>query len=142
MQQHPVYDYDMGGAYLVMLIASNEPRYGCTDTTYRYVEVAPLFTFYIPNAFTPDGDGLNDTWGPEGGNFEYESYNVKVFDRWGKLVWQTDNPERFWNGLNQSSQQHCPQEMYVYQFTVKHFNTFEPRRISGKVMLYRTRSVQ
>lgn len=141
MQQHPVHDYDMGGVYLVMLIASNDPRYGCADTTYRYVEVDPLFTFYIPSAFTPDGDGLNDTWGPEGGNFEYESYNVKVFDRWGKLVWQTDNPERQWNGLNQFSQQHCRQGMYVYQFTVRHVNTFEPRRISGSVMLYRNRSV-
>ncbi|MCF8258871.1 MAG: PKD domain-containing protein, partial [Flavobacteriales bacterium] len=80
-QEHPNHDYDSSGVYLVMLIAHNEPRYGCTDTAFRYVEVDPLYTFYIPNAFTPDGDGTNDTWGPSGANYEYESYNVQVYDR-------------------------------------------------------------
>jgi len=138
-QQHPVHDYETSGVYLVMLIARNEPRYGCADTTYRYVEVDPLFTFYIPNAFTPDGDGVNDTWGPSGANFEYESYNVQVYDRWGKMVWQTDNPDRQWNGTDQSSLEPVRPGLYVYQFLVKQFNTFEPRKISGTITLYRNR---
>jgi len=140
-QQHPVYDYEQAGVYLVMLIAYNEPRYGCADTTYRYVEVDPLFTFYIPNAFTPDGDGINDTWGPSGANYEYESYNVQVYDRWGKLVWQTDNPDKQWNGTNMNSLEPVRQGLYVYQFVVKKFNTFEPQKISGTITLYRTRDV-
>lgn len=139
MQQHPVHDYDSSGTYLVMLIAYNDPLYGCADTTYRYVEVEPLFTFYIPNAFTPDGDGTNDTWGPSGANYEYESYNLKVYDRWGKLVWQTDNPDRQWNGTNQYSLEPCNQGTYIYQFVVKKFNTFEPKKFSGSITLYRNR---
>lgn len=138
-QQHPNHDYENSGVYLVMLIARNEPRYGCADTTYRYVEVNPLYTFYIPNAFTPDNDGINDTWGPSGANFEYESYNVQVYDRWGKMVWQTDNPERQWNGTDQSSLEPVRPGLYVYQFIVKQFNTFEPRKISGTITLYRNR---
>jgi gliding motility-associated-like protein len=138
-QEHPNHDYDSSGVYLVMLIARNEPRYGCTDTAFRYVEVDPLYTFYIPNAFTPDGDGLNDTWGPSGANFEVESYNVQVYDRWGKLVWQTDNPDRQWNGRDQGSQEPVRPGLYVYQFIVKQFNTFEPKRISGTVTIYRNR---
>lgn len=138
-QEHPNHDYDSSGVYLVMLIARNEPRFGCADTTYRFVEVDPLFTFYIPNAFTPDGDGINDTWGPSGVNFEYESYNVQVYDRWGKMVWQTDNPSRQWNGLDQSSLEPVRNGLYVYQFLVKQFNTFEPRKISGTITLYRNR---
>jgi len=137
MQQHPVHDYDSSGIYLVMLIAYNEPRYGCADTAYRYVEVEPLFTFYIPNSFTPDGDQLNDTWGPKGDNFEYESYNVQVYDRWGKLVWQTDSPERQWNGLHQSSLEPVPQGTYIYQFVLRQFNTFEPKQITGSITVYR-----
>lgn len=140
-QEHPNHDYDTSGIFLVMLIASNEPRYGCTDTAYRYVEVDPLFTFYIPNAFTPDGDGINDTWGPSGANYEYESYNVQVYDRWGKLVWQTDNPDRFWNGLDQGSQEPLRQGVYVYQFVIRQFDTFEPKVITGSVTLYRTRDI-
>lgn len=137
--EHPNHDYDTSGVFLVMLIARNEPRYGCADTTYRYVEVDPFFTFYVPNAFTPDGDGLNDKWGPSGNNYEIESYNVKVFDRWGSLVWQTDNPDFFWDGTDAGSLEPVKQGVYVYQFVVKYFNTFEPQVLTGSVTLYRTR---
>lgn len=135
--EDPVHDYETGGVFLVMLIAHNDPAYGCTDTAFQYIEVDPLFTFYVPNAFTPDDDTKNDTWGPKGDNFEYESYNVKVFDRWGKLVWQTDNHEVGWDGLDMESLKPVKQGMYVYQFVIKKFNTFKPKVINGTVMLYR-----
>lgn len=136
-EEDPLQFYDTSGVFLVMLIAYNDPDYGCADTTFRYVEVDPLFTFYVPNAFTPDEDGLNDTWGPKGDNFEYESYNVQVYDRWGGLVWQTDNPYKWWDGYNQKTLKEAKQGMYVYQFLLKEFNTFEPKRITGTVTLYR-----
>jgi gliding motility-associated-like protein len=137
---HPDHDFERSGVYLVMLIARNEPRFGCADTVYKYVEVEPMFTFYVPNAFTPDGDGLNDTWGPQGANFEIESYNVQVYDRWGKLVWQTDNPEVWWNGtLKGEGGDVMAQGIYTYRIIVKYFSTFEPRVITGSVRLYKTR---
>jgi gliding motility-associated-like protein len=101
------------------------------------VEVDPLFTFYIPNSFTPDSDDLNDTWGPKGTNYEYESYNVQVYDRWGKMVWQTDNPNNYWDGIDQSSLEPVKQGTYIYQFILKQFNTFEPKQITGSITLYR-----
>ncbi len=137
MEEHPVHDYDSSGIYLVMLIAYNEPRYGCADTAYRYVEVNPLFTFYVPNSFTPDGDGLNDAWGPQGDNFEYESYNVQIYDRWGTIVWQSDDPLKQWDGLNRETLEPLKNGVYIYKFVLKQFNTFEPRQISGSVTLYR-----
>jgi gliding motility-associated-like protein len=137
---HPDHDFERSGVYLVMLIARNEPRFGCADTVYKYVEVEPMFTFYVPNAFTPDGDGLNDTWGPQGANFEIESYNVQVYDRWGKLVWQTDNPEVWWNGtLKGEGGDVMAQGVYTYRIIVKYFSTFEPRVITGSVKLCKTR---
>lgn len=141
-EENPVYEYEEGGVYLVMLIAYNDPIYGCTDTTFRYIDVDPFVTFYVPNAFTPDDDGTNDTWGPLGENFEYESYNLKVFDRWGQLIWQTDNPTKFWDGTNMNSTEPVKQGMYVYQFVAKHFNTFEPKILKGTVTLYRHRTAQ
>lgn len=136
-EDDPVHSYDTSGVFLVMLIAYNEPQYGCADTTFNYMEVSPLFTFYVPSGFTPDDDGLNDEWGPVGQNFEYESYNVQVFDRWGKLVWQTDNPTKLWNGTNMNTTKDVKQGMYVYVFKLKKFNTFEPKVITGTVTLYR-----
>jgi gliding motility-associated-like protein len=135
--ENPEHSYDTSGVFLVMLIAYNDPLYGCADTTFQYMEVDPMFTFYVPSGFTPDGDLLNDTWGPVGQNFEYDSYNVKIYDRWSKLIWQTDNPEKFWNGTMRSSGKDVKQGMYVYVFTLKKFNTFEPKVIKGTVMLYR-----
>jgi gliding motility-associated-like protein len=136
-EENPIHSYDTAGVFLVMLIAYNEPQYGCADTTFEYMEVEPMFTFYIPSGFTPDEDGLNDTWGPVGQNFEYESYNVQIYDRWGKLTWQTDNPDRQWDGTNMNTLKDVKQGMYVYVFTLKKFNTFEPKIIKGTVTLYR-----
>ncbi len=136
---HPEHAYESPGAYLVMLIAYNEPRYGCSDTTFRYMQVDPLFTFYVPNSFTPDGDGLNDEFKPVGENFEYESYNLQIYDRWGGLMWQTDNPNRGWNGMDPGSLEVVKNGTYIYIFTMKKFNTFEPKVITGSVSLYRNR---
>lgn len=138
-EEDPLHTYDTSGVFLVMLIAYNEPRYGCADTSFKYMEVDPFFTFYVPSAFTPEGDGLNDTWGPIGQSFEYESYNVQIYDRWGKLVWQTDNPTKFWDGTNQNSNKEVKQGMYIYVFKLKKFNTFEPKTITGTVTLYRNK---
>ncbi len=135
-EEDPEHRYDTSGVFLVMLIAYNESRYGCGDTSFQYMQVDPLFTFYVPSAFTPDGDGLNDTWGPIGQNFEYESYNVKIYDRWGKLIWQTDNPAYQWDGMFKNEEE-VKQGMYVYVFSLKEFNTFEPKVITGSVTLYR-----
>lgn len=136
-EENPEHAYDTSGVFLVMLISYNEPQYGCADTSYQYMEVDPMFTFYVPSGFTPDDDGLNDTWGPIGQNFEYESYNCQIYDRWGKLIWQTDNPTKFWDGTMRSSTKDVKQGMYVYVFTLKKFNTFEPKIIKGTVTLYR-----
>jgi len=136
-EENPLHSYDTAGVFLVMLIAYNEPEYGCADTTFRYMDVDPMFTFYVPSGFTPDGDGLNDTWGPVGQNFEIESYNLKVVDRWGTIIWQTDNPDKQWNGTNRGSTEDVKQGLYVYVLTLKKFNTFEPKVIKGTVTLYR-----
>ena len=135
--EHPEHAYDTSGVFLVMMIAYNEPNYGCADTTFRYMEVDPMFTFYVPSGFTPDDDGLNDKWGPVGQSFENASYNVQIYDRWGKLIWQTDNPDKLWDGTMRSSGQKVKQGTYVYVFTLKKFNTFEPKIIKGTITLYR-----
>ncbi len=135
--EYPEHAYDTSGVFLVMLIAYNDPVLGCADTTYRYMEVDPMFTFYIPNAFTPDDDGLNDGWGPVGQNFEYESYHVEIYDKWGTMIWQSDNPDNLWDGNHWKSSKEVKQGLYVYVFSLKKFNTFEPKVISGTVTLYR-----
>lgn len=135
--ENPEHAYDTSGVFLVMLIAYNDPVYGCADTAFGYIEVDPFFTFYVPSAFTPDGDGRNDGWGPVGQHFEYESYRVQIYDRWGGLLWETDNPQQEWDGTFLKSGKEVKQGLYIYVFNLKKFNTFEPTVIKGTVTLYR-----
>ncbi|RLD84026.1 MAG: hypothetical protein DRJ02_12190, partial [Bacteroidetes bacterium] len=67
----------------------------------------------IPNVFTPNGDGFNDYLLP------YSSANVdhidlKIFNRWGKIMYETDDPEINWDGKNQNNNQDCPAAPYFY----------------------------
>jgi len=58
------------------------------------------FVLYIPNTFTPDGDGDNDRFGPVGIRMEkYESYEFTVFNRWGEIVFITENISEHWDGI-------------------------------------------
>lgn len=135
--ENPVHSYDTSGIYLTMLVAYGAPGFGCNDTSYLYVEVDGLCTFYVPNAFTPDSDGLNDFWGPEGLSCNYSSYELEIYDRWGGLIWWTENPNKWWDGNNKKSNMRLKQGLYVYQFRLDRTGAFDSKVINGTVTLYR-----
>jgi gliding motility-associated-like protein len=56
----------------------------------------PKSTLYIPSAFTPDGDGVNDAFGAKGKNII--SLKMKIYNRWGELVYETDQLNDTWDG--------------------------------------------
>jgi gliding motility-associated-like protein len=60
------------------------------------IEVHPSLNIYLPNTFTPNNDGLNDTFGPLG--YGIKSMSFKIFDRWGNLLFETTNPKEQWDG--------------------------------------------
>ena len=60
------------------------------------VTIVPAMTFYIPNTFTPNGDGLNDTFGVSGEAIN--DFSMKIFNRWGKLIYETTDPNKRWDG--------------------------------------------
>lgn len=134
-EDNPFHSYDTSGVFLVMLVV--DAGNGCTDTSYSYVEVSPFVTLYVPNAFTPDGDEINDGFGAVGLNFEYESFEFEIFDRWGGLIWRTESATRFWDGTHMKSNQPVKQGMYVWKINYRYGNTFYPKVLVGTVMLYR-----
>ncbi len=96
--EHPALhfpDQDLG-TYPVRLIVTNV--HTCTDTMIRNVVIDGYYVVYAPNAFTPDGDGVNDTWRPLIKDQEDAQYSLTIFDRWGQEVWASTDPSKGWEG--------------------------------------------
>lgn len=83
----------------------------CDDTASVHIDVRTAPTAFLPNAFTPNNDGINDTW-PGLLDIPDLHYQVQVYDRWGHDVWGTDNPDEKWDGSG------LPMGVYVYRMTM------------------------
>lgn len=111
-------EYTDAGTYTVTLIVTNAN--GCSDVYNSSIEVAlfaPL-SYVIPNVFTPNGDGINDTY-----HFNLQnaaSFDATIMNRWGNTVGRiTDvNPQDGWTGKDQSSGQLCAEGVYFCQYVI------------------------
>lgn len=83
-QQHPQHSYSDTGTYCVTLIVRDQNGQ-CMDSTVQCLEIHGEFTFYIPNAFTPNGDWNNEVF--FGKSQGVKKYSIWLFDRWGNMIW-------------------------------------------------------
>lgn len=90
------YTYPMMGTYTVTLIVNDE--FGCVDTASQDVRVREDMRFYVPNAFSPNGDGLNDVFIPIGTELSEEGYTLAIYNRWGELIFLTHRLDQGWDG--------------------------------------------
>lgn len=97
------------GSYTITQTVWNE--FGCPDTMRINVEVLPEHEFFIPNTFTPNGDGLNDVFMPA--IMGAEQYHFMVFDRWGMLIFETYDLLQGWDGRFKGNK--CQQDVYVWK---------------------------
>lgn len=127
----PAHTYDLPGVYNVMLAVANDS--GCVDTAYTTIRVNDFHTFWVPNAFTPDETGLNDTWGPVFTNILDEGYLVLVYDRWGNKVFESTKPGENWNGrFRNTGGEVVQQDVYVYRIVYTD-NMYEKHELMGSV---------
>jgi len=130
--QNPQHIYQEPGLYIVRLMVLNQ--WGCPDTTYKTMEIQPDFTFYIPNSFTPNGDGVNDMF--YGYGIGVTTYNMVIFDRWGNNIFGTEDIKKGWDGRANGGQNVAQQDVYVY--IVKLTDVFgKEHKYIGKVTLVR-----
>jgi gliding motility-associated-like protein len=116
--------------YLVTLVVENS--YGCWDTVPHYVYIGPEFTFFIPNAFTPNGDGINDYF--QGAGIGIAVYDIWIFDRWGNMIWHTEDLSDKWNGKANGGPEQAQQDVFVWK--VKLLDVFgKTHRYMGTVTL-------
>ncbi len=110
-QQNPTFPYTEPGTYPVVLVVKSDK--GCTDTLVRPLVVGEDFGLYVPNAFTPNADGLNDIFQPKG--FGVVKYELNIFDRWGERVFHTTTFEEGWDGSFMGrGQKICEEGVYTW----------------------------
>ncbi len=116
--------------YRVWLAVRN--TWGCKDTVNRLVDIGPDYTFYIPNAFTPNGDGINDTF--TGTGIGIDKFTLRIFDRWGELIFMTSDINEGWDGRVKGK---FPEDkMDVYQWKVDVTDKAgKERQLTGHVTL-------
>ena len=105
------HDYTHSGYYTITLTATDSA--GCVDSVKTRVSVEVPYFFYIPNAFSPDGDGVNETFAPSGEGVDPDHYSMQIFDRAGMLIYSTHNPYDYWDGRNKYGQM-CPEGVYIF----------------------------
>jgi gliding motility-associated-like protein len=89
---------------------------------------------YMPNAFTPNGDGMNDTYKPGGGN-TVSDFTMEIFNRWGQKVYATSDVNKGWDGLFENKE--SLQGTYVYHVTYKNNSNGRDIALSGTLLLIR-----
>lgn len=108
-------------------------EYGCKDEITGQVAVEG-YSFFAPNTFTPDNDGLNDLWLPK--LTGVTEYHIQIFDRWGEKVFETRDPREGWKGNFQNGE-HLVQNG-VYQYVVKFSDLlYYPYEQSGHITVTR-----
>ncbi len=134
VEQNPTFAYTEPGTYPVVLVVKSDQ--GCYDTLIRPLVVGEDFGIYVPNAFTPNGDGLNDIFQPKG--FGVVKYELNIFDRWGEKVFSTKDFEQGWDGTMQSKKdvKYGILENGVYSWLIEATSVFgKSHELKGHVTL-------
>jgi gliding motility-associated-like protein len=94
---------------------------GCRVSDFIRIDIAPFLEVYIPNSFTPNEDGINDIFKPVL-SFPPESYKLRVYNRWGNLVFESSEPGLGWNGSTNQDEFYGQNTVYQYHLTVGYAN--------------------
>lgn len=115
--QNPLFAYADATCYTVKLVVTATG--GCADSTTEQVCVDPDISLYVPNAFTPGGDGKNEVFIPIGNGIVSDWYQFMVFDRWGNLVFTTSDLSEGWNGKMHNDGRPCQEDVYVWKLVAR-----------------------
>lgn len=119
------------GAYCVTLITNTANS--CNDTVTHCLYIEPEFSVFIPNSFTVNDDGLNETWTIYGRGLN--KIDARIFNRWGEELYFFDSVDKGWKGLKYNTTL-CPQGVYSYKIFITD-NKGDVHEFYGNVNLIR-----
>lgn len=124
------YQFDKAGSYPVALVVKNS--WGCSDTVVKTILVDSDFNVYVPSAFTPNADDLNDVFLAKG--VGVVKFNLNVYNRWGELLFQSNDMAKGWDGSFRG--QECKADVYAWKLKATDAKG-RSRDLEGHVTLYR-----
>lgn len=123
----------IAGDYTVCL--SVRDRYGCADTLCDTIHVF-VDNLWVPTAFTPDGNGVNDVFRPITTDMAPEDYHLRIFDRWGQMIFETTDPVKGWDGSGKGGGK-ANTGVYVWRLEYRPLFTADKLDAFGQVTLLR-----
>lgn len=111
-QRNPIFTFPDTGLMAVTLIVTH-PQ-GCKDSLTKYLDFVPEVRWFMPNAFTPNGDGQNDGFFGKGYLDGATNFSMTIWNRWGEMVFETTSPTEEWNGRKMNTGGMSPEGVYVY----------------------------
>ncbi|MDB4534643.1 gliding motility-associated C-terminal domain-containing protein, partial [Vicingaceae bacterium] len=114
IEVNPIIDFpgEEAGTFTACLTVT-ENNTTCSSSICKEVIIGGVLFFYIPNAFTPNEDGVNETFKPSIFGADIEDYTFMIFDRWGELLFESQNLSNGWSGYYKSKQ--AKQDIYVWK---------------------------
>ncbi|HIA37882.1 MAG TPA: T9SS type B sorting domain-containing protein [Flavobacteriales bacterium] len=129
--EHPYSDIEPG-VYDVWLVTSD--AYGCQDSIMKEVIIRGDFVLFAPTAFTPNGDGINETFFPKGIGIDENNFDFYIFDRWGDMIFKSDDINEPWDGKANDGKKEAQIDTYVWLIRTYDINGLEHEYV-GKVSI-------
>lgn len=115
IEPEPTYTFPDTGRYNVMQIVTHPS--GCTDTLIQVIDIKPEIRYFLPNAFTPNHDGTNEVFRGTGVIDGATNFELSIWNRWGEMIFETDDPLEGWNGLKFNTGAPAPNGVYMVLVT-------------------------
>ncbi|MEN9571284.1 MAG: hypothetical protein RL172_2515 [Bacteroidota bacterium] len=129
-QTQPEIQQLLAGTYTVTVTDSN----GCKANDQVTIQKSGICNaVYFPTAFTPNGDGTNDYFGPQGNILDISAYRLMIYNRYGQKVFETTNPLQKWDGMFSNKKQN--QGVYIWQVAYL-YKTNQPKQYKGTITLF------
>ncbi|MBK8778459.1 MAG: PKD domain-containing protein [Saprospiraceae bacterium] len=110
-ESSPFHHYRDTGSYVVTLIAKHQN--GCVDTSLKKLDILLNISYFLPNAFTPNNDGVNDIYVGTGALAGMQNFSMNIYNRWGEMIYYSEDPGAGWNGKRHNNGPLEPNGVYV-----------------------------
>jgi gliding motility-associated-like protein len=133
--ENPTLNYPDGetGEYTIYLTVTDD--LGCTDTSSVKVIVLSDVLYYIPNAFTPDGNEYNQVWKYSFAGIETYGFSMYIYNRWGEMIWESHDVSGHWDGSYNGYT--VPDGVYMWRADFDVLNDAERRVLNGSITVLR-----